>query len=294
MLRFGGAITIQSVLTYMAQNIDKVVIGRVSGAYAFGVYGRAYQLVNMPRSNLNSAVGWVAFSSLSRIQDDTRRYRSYFLKGYQVVLSIVVPMIVFGAVFADDVVQVVLGPRVVRRGPHPPTTRSGGYRGDSDRRSAVLATTLSRARGTLTADHSRIHFGDFCWMHYWRPLRCHRRRRGLLFALVVWLIPQLWWCVRNADTAQLSPPSGVAPLPWKCRRFIGFLHSGKLCCLAPRTRNARWSAHVRCVLCNHLVRLQAEGVLPRLGEGPKTDLEDELVSYRLGELLPPPHESRPK
>ena len=197
MLRFGGAITIQSVLTYMAQNIDKVVIGRVSGAYAFGVYGRAYQLVNMPRSNLNSAVGWVAFSSLSRIQDDTRRYRSYFLKGYQVVLSIVVPMIVFGAVFADDVVQVVLGPQwsdaaLTLRLLAP----------------AAIALTLiegplywllhslglaARSLQTTVAFTLVIFAGCIIGV----PYGATGVAAGYSFALVVWLIPQLWWCVRG-------------------------------------------------------------------------------------------------
>jgi PST family polysaccharide transporter len=45
MLRFGGLVTIQSVLYYVAQNIDKVLIGRFRGADAVGIYGRAYQLV---------------------------------------------------------------------------------------------------------------------------------------------------------------------------------------------------------------------------------------------------------
>ncbi len=63
----------------------------------------------MPMTSISSAVGWVAFSALSRIQEDARRYRSYFLKGYAVVVSFVVPIIVFMAVFADDTVRIVLG-----------------------------------------------------------------------------------------------------------------------------------------------------------------------------------------
>jgi PST family polysaccharide transporter len=110
MLAFGGVVTAQSVLSHVAQNIDKVLLGRFRGADALGIYGRAYQLVSMPH-NLNAAVGWVAFSALSRIQDDPRRYRSYFLKGYSVVASVAVPILVFAAVFADDTVRVVLGPQ---------------------------------------------------------------------------------------------------------------------------------------------------------------------------------------
>jgi O-antigen/teichoic acid export membrane protein len=111
MLHFGGVVTVQSVLANVAENIDKVLLGRFQGAVALGSYGRAYQLVTMPMTNLNAAVGWVAFSALSRIQDDATRYRSYFLKGYTVVISLVVPLLVFATVFADDIVRVVLGPQ---------------------------------------------------------------------------------------------------------------------------------------------------------------------------------------
>jgi O-antigen/teichoic acid export membrane protein len=109
MLRFGGVVTIQVALNYVAQNIDKVLLGRFRGADTLGIYGRAYQLVAMPMTNLSAAVGWVAFSALSRIQEDPRRYRSYFLKGYGVVISLVVPILVFATVFADDTVRVALG-----------------------------------------------------------------------------------------------------------------------------------------------------------------------------------------
>jgi PST family polysaccharide transporter len=111
MIRFGGVVTVQSVLAHVAENIDKVLLGRFRGANVLGTYGRAYQLVTMPMTNLNAAIGWVAFSALSRIQDDPRRYRSYFLKGYAIVISLVVPILVFATVFADDLVRVVLGPQ---------------------------------------------------------------------------------------------------------------------------------------------------------------------------------------
>ena len=111
MLRFGGVITIQSALNYGMQNIDKVLLGRFRGPGPLGIYGRAYQLVAMPMANLSAAMGWVIFSALSRIQNDPARFRSYFLKGYSVVISVIVPILVFAAVFADDAVRVVLGPQ---------------------------------------------------------------------------------------------------------------------------------------------------------------------------------------
>lgn len=111
MLRFGGNVTLNSLLVYVAYNLDKVLLGRFAGADVLGIYGRAYQLANLPVENLNGAIGSVAFSALSRLQGDPARLRSYFLKGYGLVLAITVPMTIGCAVLADDVVLVALGAR---------------------------------------------------------------------------------------------------------------------------------------------------------------------------------------
>lgn len=111
MMRFGGTLTLNGVIAYVAYNADKVLIGRFWGADAIGLYGRAYQLVNIPTDNLNSAVGEVAFSALSRLQDDPVRLRSYFLKGFSLVLGLTVPITIACGLFADDMVSVVLGPK---------------------------------------------------------------------------------------------------------------------------------------------------------------------------------------
>ena len=70
MMRFGGTVTLNGLVVYVASNFEKVLLGRFWGVDALGIYGRAYQLINIPTDNLNSAAGEVAFSALSRLQDD--------------------------------------------------------------------------------------------------------------------------------------------------------------------------------------------------------------------------------
>lgn len=111
MMRFGGTLTLNGLVMYIASNCEKVLLGRFWGAEALGIYGRAYQLIRIPTDNLNSAVGDVAFSALSRIQNDPDRLRRYFLKGYSLVLSLTLPITVACALFADDLVLVLLGPK---------------------------------------------------------------------------------------------------------------------------------------------------------------------------------------
>jgi len=111
MLHFGGKMAFNGFFWYIASNFDKVLLGRYWGADAIGIYYNASQLIRIPTDNLNSAVGDVAFSALSRLQDDPERLKSYFLKGYSIVVALTVPVTVACAVFANDIVAMVLGPR---------------------------------------------------------------------------------------------------------------------------------------------------------------------------------------
>jgi O-antigen/teichoic acid export membrane protein len=111
MMRFGGAATALNILMYIAYNSEKVLLGRYWGAAVLGIYGRAFYLINIPTENLTAAVGEVAFSALSRLQREPAAFRSYFLKGYSLVLTLTIPMSVGIALFAPDLVSLVLGPK---------------------------------------------------------------------------------------------------------------------------------------------------------------------------------------
>jgi len=111
MMRFGGTLTLNGLIVYVASNLEKVLLGRFWGVDAVGIYGRAYQLINIPTENLNSAASEVAFSALSRLQKDPSRLKSYFLKGYSLILTLTLPITIACAFFADDIVFVFLGPK---------------------------------------------------------------------------------------------------------------------------------------------------------------------------------------
>jgi PST family polysaccharide transporter len=109
MLWYGGTVTLNNVVLYLAYNADKVLLGKFCGAEALGIYGRAYQLINLPTENLNFAIGSVAFPALSRVQNDPVRLRSYFLEGYSLFLSLVMPITMACALFSEDIIRVFLG-----------------------------------------------------------------------------------------------------------------------------------------------------------------------------------------
>lgn len=116
MLRFGGTATLNGLVTYASYNIEKVLLGRFWGAEALGVYGRASQLIAIPSENLNAATGGVLFSALSRLQDDPNRFKNYFLKSYTLLLSLTLPATIGCALFADDIVFLILGQKWTEAG----------------------------------------------------------------------------------------------------------------------------------------------------------------------------------
>jgi O-antigen/teichoic acid export membrane protein len=111
MLRFGWTVTLNGVVVYVGYNFEKVLLGRYWGSDVLGLYGRAFQLVNLPTATLNGAIGPVAFAALSRLQNDPVCFKSYFIRGYSLVLSMTVPTTIFCALFSDDVIIILLGPK---------------------------------------------------------------------------------------------------------------------------------------------------------------------------------------
>ena len=111
MLHFGGKATCNSLIVFLALNSEKILLGRFWGADALGLYGRAYQLVTLPVTQMNNSLSGVAFPALARIQNDAGRLARSFLRGYSLLLSLTIPITISCALFAEEIVRIVLGPK---------------------------------------------------------------------------------------------------------------------------------------------------------------------------------------
>ena len=111
LLSFGLGLAGFNTLNYLSRNLDNLIIGRVAGGQALGLYSKAYSLLMLPVSRVRGPVSAVVVPALSRLQDDERRFKRYYLKAITGIASIGMPIAVFLFVFADDVVRIVLGPR---------------------------------------------------------------------------------------------------------------------------------------------------------------------------------------
>jgi polysaccharide transporter, PST family len=109
MLGFGANITAFEFVNYFHRNLDNVLIGRVWGAEALGLYSRAYQMMMLPLNSLRAPINAVALPVLSKLQNDPLEFRRYYCKITSLLAMLSMPLMAFLVVNADDVVLLALG-----------------------------------------------------------------------------------------------------------------------------------------------------------------------------------------
>lgn len=109
MLTFGGNLSLASSINYIGANFDKIVIGAMLGPAILGLYERAYRLITLPLSQINGPISSVAIPTLSRIVDQTERYRMGYLETIQKIMVIVGAGIAFGIACSDWLIILTLG-----------------------------------------------------------------------------------------------------------------------------------------------------------------------------------------
>ncbi|MEO8675757.1 MAG: oligosaccharide flippase family protein, partial [Casimicrobiaceae bacterium] len=109
MLRFGGLLTGVNLMNYLWRNVDNVLIGWFWGPHSLGLYQKAYGLLMLPITQVNSPISGVAVAALSRIQSDSKRHARYFVGGFSITVAIVLPIVVAATIFAEEIIRFVLG-----------------------------------------------------------------------------------------------------------------------------------------------------------------------------------------
>jgi len=110
-IKFGLDLTGIGVLQYFTQNLDRMLIGKFSGAIHLGFYSQASKLAKMPIEHIRMTILGVALPPLSATQDEPERYRSYFEKLLSGISFLYMPLVVFLAICSKDVIRLVLGER---------------------------------------------------------------------------------------------------------------------------------------------------------------------------------------
>jgi PST family polysaccharide transporter len=111
MIAFGVHLAGFGLLNYLAVNLQAVVIGRVEGAAATGLYGRAQRLVSASTGYLLGPVASVAYPVMARLHDQPARWERYYLQAQTIVVIATAGIAPLLIVHADAIVAVLLGPQ---------------------------------------------------------------------------------------------------------------------------------------------------------------------------------------
>lgn len=96
-------------LNYWTRNIDYLMIGKVLGDGALGIYSRAYSLMLSPLQNISRVVSSVMFPAYSIIQDDKKRIRQIYLKISRIIAFITFPTMFGLCVVSEPFILLLLG-----------------------------------------------------------------------------------------------------------------------------------------------------------------------------------------
>lgn len=109
--RFSGNVFGTQLLFYANRNLDNLLVGRFLGPAALGAYSLSYNVMLLPFSQIASPVQEVLFPAFSRLQDDTGRIATAWLRINRIVGAITIPSLLGLIAVAPDFVDVVLGHR---------------------------------------------------------------------------------------------------------------------------------------------------------------------------------------
>jgi teichuronic acid exporter len=111
LLRFGIPITGQSLLNYLNQGSDSVIIGRFLGKNPLGYYQTALSIAMMPIQKVIVIANKVAFPVFSQLQSDNEKMKAYFYKVFHLISLFSFPVFFGLYCVAEEVIVVILDPK---------------------------------------------------------------------------------------------------------------------------------------------------------------------------------------
>ncbi len=109
MLSYGAHLTGFRFLMRIGMQLDRILVGYLSGATALGLYQVAYKWSYFSFEQVYFPLFDVAVSSFSRTLHDTNLYRSYCRKGLMLLFTLCMPALTFSFVEAQNLLVLLLG-----------------------------------------------------------------------------------------------------------------------------------------------------------------------------------------
>lgn len=106
---YGKWLFVDSIVTFLAMNIDRILLGKLLGAVALGFYNMADRIGGLLPMQFTNLTNGVMMPAYAKVQDDRERLGRAFLQVFGVAVSISAPVATFLVLSARELVPAILG-----------------------------------------------------------------------------------------------------------------------------------------------------------------------------------------
>ena len=109
LFRFSRWLLIGNVINFLRTRGSDLIVGRVLGATPLGVFSLAYEVSNLPSTELVAPINRVLFPTYVKLAQDHERLRQAFSASLGMIAMLIMPVSIGLAALADPLVRVMLG-----------------------------------------------------------------------------------------------------------------------------------------------------------------------------------------
>jgi len=107
-LSFGVIVALGGTLFYVFEASDKYFAGRAWSVTELGYYLFALQLSNIPTIKVVSLLNMVSFPAFSKLKDDAKELKRFYLKVIKITAVIVFPLFIGGFLIGEELIKTLL------------------------------------------------------------------------------------------------------------------------------------------------------------------------------------------
>lgn len=106
----GRWVTLSGIFDYSFYNGDNLVVGRVLGTGALGIYDMAYKISLLPITEISETVSRVIFPVFTKFSDDSGRLIRAYIRVTIVISALSIPFGLLIIFFSSEIIALALGP----------------------------------------------------------------------------------------------------------------------------------------------------------------------------------------
>ncbi len=106
---FGKWLLASGILFFLVNHGDDIILGRILGVTALGLYQMAYRISELPVTEITNVVNRVTFPAFSIVQKDYEKLKLYFLQTLELTAVVIFPLSIGLIILGPEITKVFLG-----------------------------------------------------------------------------------------------------------------------------------------------------------------------------------------